>query len=170
MLVASIALGACGGSSNVAPAAYVKSICQAFGSFKQQVQASTATAKAAHGSLAVRKQAFQTFLGSFSSAASTAASKMEKAGTPDVSNGKQISSRLVSAFTQYHTALDQDVRVVTSLPTNNTAAFARGFSSLSNTMQTQGSAINSSFGGLKSPALDSAGKKEPACRSLGAGG
>ncbi len=174
VLAASVALSACGGSSSsssvVTPAAYMKTVCQTVISFRQQLQASSNALHAVTDTaLPARKQALQTFLTSFSSSAKSAASKIEGAGSPNVSNGKQVSSALDTVFTRLQSSLNQDAATAKSLSTQDPTAFKNVTAALGHTMQTQGSAVSGGLTGLKSPALESAAKKEPACQRLRSG-
>ena len=115
LLAVSLTLGACGGgssSSSVTPAAYVKSICQAVGPFEKDVQSrSSALNLGAIKNPAQGKTALQGFLTAVASDTDQAVSKLKAAGSPDVKNGKQISTAIVSAFTQLRGALSQAVEL-----------------------------------------------------------
>jgi hypothetical protein len=165
------ALAACGGggSSTVSAGTYVKSICQAVGPFEKNVQArSSALNLSTLTSPAQGKTALQGFLNAIASDTDKAVSKLKAAGTPDVANGKQISSAIVGAFTQLHSALGTAVNSANQLPTSSPTAFKNAAVSLGNTVRTSMSGIGSSLSGLKSAQLEAAAKKEPACQNLGA--
>jgi hypothetical protein len=170
LLAASLTLGACGGgssSSSVTPAAYVKSICQAVGPFEKDVQSrSSALNLSAIKNPAQGKTALQGFLSAVASDTDNAVSKLKSAGTPNIKNGKQISTAIVTAFTQLRGALSQAVSSANSLPTGSAAAFKTAAVALGNTVRTSMSNIGSGLTGLSSPALESAAKKEPACQTL----
>ncbi len=172
VLATSVALSACGGSSSssgTSPAAYVKSICNAVGPFEKDVQTrSTSLNLGKIKSAAEGKTALQGFLSAVAADTDTAVSKLKAAGSPDVSNGKQISTAIVGAFTQLKTALGSAASQAGSLPTTSPAAFKTAANTLGTNVRTSMSGIGSSLSGLKSPALESAAKKEPACQHLGA--
>ena len=172
LLAVSLTLGACGGgsssgSSSVTPAAYVKAICQSVGPFEKDVQSrSSALNLGAIKNPAQGKTALQGFLSAVASDTDNAVSKLKAAGSPDVKNGKQISSAIVTAFSQLRGALSQAVSSANSLPTGSAAAFKPAAVTLGNPVRTSMSNIGSGLTGLSSPALESAAKKEPACQSL----
>ncbi len=168
VLAASIALGACGDSSTVSPAAYSKSICQAVGPFEKSVQTrSSALNLSSIKSPAQGKQALQGFLNGVVADTEQAITKLKSAGTPNVSNGKKISTAIVGAFTQLHGALGQAVSSANALPTSSAQAFKSAAVTLGTNVRNSMSNIGSSLSGLKSPELESAAKKEPACQNLG---
>ena len=172
VLATSVALGACGSSSSssgVTPAAYVKSICQAVGPFEKDVQSrSNSLNLAAVKSPAEGKTALQGFLNAVAADTDTAVNKLKGAGAPTVTNGKQISTAIVSAFTQLRSALGQAATSAGALPTTSPTAFKTAANTLGTNVRNSMSGIGSSLGGLKSPALESAAKKEPTCQNLGA--
>lgn len=171
VLAVSVALTACGGSSNVTPSAYVKSICQAVGPFEKDVQSRSSSLNLTSiKSPAQGKQALQSFLSSVAADTDQAVSKLKSAGTPDVSNGTRINNAIVGAFTQLRGALGQAVTSAKSLPTSSAEAFKNGAITLGTNVRTSMSSIGSSLSGLKSPALESAAKKQSACQNLGSGG
>jgi len=171
-LAATLALPACGGSSSstVSASAYVKSICQSVGPFEKDVQArSNALNLSSVTSPAQGKQALQGFLGAIASDTNQAVDKLKAAGTPNVSNGKQISTAIVGAFTQLHTALSNAVTSADALPTDSAQSFRTAAVNLGTTVRNSMNGIGSSLSGLKSPALETAAKKEPACQTLNGG-
>ncbi len=119
-------------------------------------------------SAAEGKTALQGFLNAVAADTDTAVSKLKAAGAPDVTNGKQISAAIVSAFSQLKTALGSAATQAGSLPTSSAAAFKTAANTLGTNVRTSMSGIGSSLSGLKSSALESAAKKEPACQHLGA--
>jgi hypothetical protein len=166
-------LSGCGGSSKsggskVSAADYVKSICNAVGPFEKDVQTRSAaldTSKLTDASQG--KQALQGFLSAIVADTDKAVSTLKAAGTPDVSNGSQISAALVKAFTALKGTLAQAASKASSLPTGSVTAFKAAAQSLGTSIQASMSSIGSSLNGLKSPALEQAAAKEPACKSLG---
>lgn len=147
----------------------MKSICQAIGPFEKDVQArSSALNLSAIKNASQGKQALRTFLGAVVSDTDTAVSKLKAAGTPKVSNGKQISGAVVNAFAQLKRALASAANQANSLPTSSPAAFKSAANALGTSVRSSMTNIGSGLSGLKSPALENAAKKEPACQSLGA--
>jgi hypothetical protein len=171
-LALAASLAACGGSSGgsgVSPAAYVKSICQAIGPFEKDVQSRSSALNLSSISSATQgKKALQDFLAAIVADTDKAVGKLKSAGAPDISNGKQVSSAIVNAFTQVKTALSQAESQAGNLPTTTPQAFKTAAQALGGGIRSSMSSIGSSLTGLKSPALESAAKKEPACTHLGA--
>jgi len=164
----------CGGSSSssssVSASSYVKSICTAVGGFRTDVQQKISSLGAANVSTPDQgKKALQDFLSSASSSADSAVTKLKDAGTPNVSNGKQISTSLVNAFNTLSSALKQAESSTNSLPTSSKAAFAAGAKSIQTNIQGSIQGMLSSLSALKSADLANAAKSEPACTSLAGG-
>ncbi len=170
VLATSFALSACGGSSSstVTPAAYVKSICQSIGPFEKDVSArSNALNFGSITSPAQGKTALQGFLAAIASDTDQAVSKLKSAGTPNVNNGKKISTAIVSAFTQLRGALGQASASANQLPTSSPTAFRSAAVTLGNTVRGSMNGIGAGLAGLKSPQLEAAAKKEQTCQHLG---
>jgi hypothetical protein len=171
-LALTVVLAGCGssGSSKVSPATYVKSVCSAIGPFEKQVQSrSSALNLSSIKSAAEGKAALHDFLSAVASDTDHAVSQLKAAGVPDVSNGKAISTGIVSAFTQVKTALTAAAGRTSSLPTANPQAFKTAAASLGAGVQASMSKIGTSLGSLKSPTLEAAAAKEPTCKSIGSG-
>jgi hypothetical protein len=163
-------LAACGGSSSsgTSPAAYVKSICQAIGPFEKTVQQRSSALNLSNiKSASDGKKALQGFLNQVAADTDKAVTKLRAAGTPSVNNGKQVSAAIVGAFTQLKAALQKAATQAGNLPTSATA-FQSAARSLGSSVQSSMSGIGGSLGNLKSPDLEAAAKKEPACTTLGA--
>jgi hypothetical protein len=171
-LVAVLLVAGCGGSSSsssssVSASSYVKSICTAVGSFRTDVQQKISSLNPASFSTPVQgKKAFQDFLSSLATSADAAASKVQGAGTPDVGNGKQISSAVSNAFGKLSSTLKSAETSANSLPTSNSNAFKAGILSLETNVRNSLSGLTSGLSGLKSSALEQAAKKEPSCSSI----
>jgi hypothetical protein len=154
-------------SSSVSASSYVKSICTAFGTFRTDVQQKIGSLNPASFTTPTQgKKAFQTFLSSLSSSAQNAATSVKNAGAPDVTNGKQISTAVSSAFSQIATALKQAESTAGSLPTSSLTAFKAGVLSLESNVRNSLSGLNSGLSGLRSSALTQAAKNQPACTGL----
>ena len=171
LIAVSATLTACGGSSSsgTSPQAYVKAICNAVGPFEKDVQARSSSLDLSSIKSAQQgKTALQGFLTAVASDTDQAVTKLKSAGTPNVTNGKQIQAAIVSAFSQLKSALEQAAASAGSLPTSSPTAFKIAAQALGKSVQTSMSSIGGSLSGLRSAELESAAKKEPACQSLGA--
>jgi hypothetical protein len=164
-------LAGCGssGSSGVAPAAYVKSVCNAVAPFeKDVVSRSSALDQSTLSNATAGKKALQAFLNAVAADTGHALDQLKAAGTPNVKNGKAISNAIVSAFTQLKATMNRAVTQSNSLPTDSPTAFKTAANQLGanvrNSMSSIGASLTSSA--LKSPELEKAAAKEPACKSL----
>jgi hypothetical protein len=159
--------GSSGSSSGVSAAEYVKAICTAVGPFEKDVAArSNALNSAKLTSAAQGKKAVQDFLSAVSNDTDQALTKLQAAGTPDVSNGKAISTAIVGAFKQLQTAIGTALTQAKNLDTSSPQAFQKGATALGSTVQSSLGGISTSLGKLKSADLEKAAAKEPACTSL----
>jgi type IV pilus biogenesis protein CpaD/CtpE len=176
VVLAAAALSACGSSGSsgsggssgdVTASQYVKAICTAVGPFEKDVAArSNALNSAKLTSASQGKKAVQGFLTAVSADTDQALSKLQAAGTPNVANGKTISSTIVSAFTQLKNAIGSAVTQANNLSTSSPQAFQKGATRLGGTVQSSLGGISSSLGKLKSADLEKAAANEPACKAL----
>jgi basic membrane lipoprotein Med (substrate-binding protein (PBP1-ABC) superfamily) len=170
LAIAAAALAGCGGggSSSVSPATYVKSVCLALGPFEKDVQTRSAALQHLPAGAAQRKTALQGFFTAVVGDSDKAVSQLKAAGSPNVKNGSKIESAIVLVFTRFGTAAKQAAGKADALPTNSPTAFQTAATALNNSFSTSMSGIGAGVSGLKSPELDAAEKKEPACKSIGA--
>jgi hypothetical protein len=151
----------------VSAASYVKSVCTSVRAWATDIGArSNALNVATIKSAAEGKTAIEGFFDAAVKDTNTALSQLKAAGTPTVTNGKQISTALVSSFGQIESALSTGKTQAASLPTSSPTAFKTAGQSLANSVRSSLSNIGSSLNGLKSPELQAAAKKEPACSSV----
>jgi hypothetical protein len=170
-LAVAASLAACGGgsSSGVSAGTYAKSICNAIGPFEKDVSSRSSALNLSNITSATQgKKALQDFLSAIVADTDQAVNKLKTAGSPNVKDGKKISGAIVSAFSQVKTALTQAQGQANSLPTTDPTAFKNAAQSLGNGIRGSMSNIGSSLTNLKSPELEAAAKKEPACSNLGA--
>lgn len=157
----------------MSPSAYVKSICTAIGPFHPGFQARVNGLRVAFSQAATAAQAKGDFQGFFSAVASDTSgviTRLKAAGAPNVTNGKAVASRLVSAFTQLRDALSHAAKQASGLPTTSLAAFRVAAGTVANDVGSSANRLDSSVSGLKSPELDKVQASEPACKSLTASG
>lgn len=168
-LALSATLAACGGSSSSGTGAssYMKQVCQGVVKFETSIRArSAALTPKSYPTLASRREALQGFLNGAVSDADQALSTIKGAGTPDVKNGKHVSSALTTAFTQVRGTLSQAASQAQSLPTNNPQAFKTAADSLGTSVRSSMTSIGSSLSGLNSPELETAAKSQASCAQL----
>ena len=171
MLLALALTGAgCGSSSSntgVSADAYVKTVCTAVKGWASDIDTRSGALNVATIKNAVEgKAAIQTFFKAAVSDTSDVVAKLQAAGQPGIKNGKTISGAFVTAFTQIETALKKGQSQANALPINSPTAFRDAGRTLANSVQSSLNNIGSGLSGLKSPELESAAKKEPACASL----
>ena len=100
-VLAALLLAGCGGSAQVKPATYVKSMCTALGNWKNTIQSAGVALQssgAANASRPVAKQDYQRFVSALVTATRRAAHELRQAGVPAVSGGQQLATRLNGAF------------------------------------------------------------------------
>jgi hypothetical protein len=146
-------------------------VCSATQGFKQggqaavaQYQRSVASAK----TIADVKTQLQSYLGTMVSTADRFLSQIKAAGTPNVSNGKQFATTLLSAFQQVRTAFAQAQTQIGQVPTNSVTAFRSAATSVRATLS-QADARISSPGLTRNAQLRAASLKEPTCEALKSG-
>jgi hypothetical protein len=169
-LAVTAGIAACGGSSSstVSPTSYARSICKAVGPFEKDVaQRSSALNLTQIKNASEGKSALQGFLAAIASDTATAVTQLKAAGTPSVKNGQQIANALVQAFTRLKAALDTAAKSALQLPTGSATAFRAAADALGTSVKSSMSDIGASLSGLKSPELETAARKVPACQTLG---
>ena len=173
-VLVALAIAGCGSSSNssssVSPAAYVKSICSAISPFEKDIRArSSALNLSSIKNPSQGRTALHNFLTAVAGDADHAVTQLQAAGVPKVSNGKAISDGIVNAFSTLKGALSQAADRANTLPTSNAKVFKLAAQALGNGVRGSMSSISSSLGSLKSPTLEQAAAKEPACKALASG-
>ena len=172
-LTAAAALAGCGSSSSssgVSASAYVKSVCGAVVPFEQDVLTRSASINPASiKSAAAGKQVLHQFLSAISDDTSSAVSKLQSAGSPSVTNGKQISGAILDAFKRLKTTMVSATSQSSALPTSSLQAFESGTQTIIGSVRTSMSAIGTDLQSntLKSPDLQKAAAKESTCKGLG---
>lgn len=166
--LAALLLAACGGSSQVKPAAYVKSMCQALGGWKNTIQSAglaLQSSGAATASPPVAKNEYQRFVSALVTATRRTTNSLHAAGAPAIKNGSQIAGRLTHAFDQATHRLARANAEVKSIRTDSTSTFQLGASSVNNDIRGALSSIAAVSPG-ENQALRQAAAKEPACQVL----
>ncbi len=166
-------LAACGSNAptGVSPAAYVKAVCGAVTPFERDVVSrSSALDLATFKDPVQSKHALQAFLEAVAADAGNALSRLARAGSPNVANGKAVSAAIVNAFNRLHRTMRTAVARAQALPTGSAEALRRAARELSASVRSSLSRFpNLSSSELRSPAIDLAASKEPACRSISSG-
>jgi hypothetical protein len=166
---AALAIAGCGGgSSGVKPAAYVRSMCSALGTWKNDVQQAgrqLQSSGASRASRAVAKQDYQQFVAALLAATERATNALRGAGTPAVKNGRRIASTLAGAFSTASHKLSQANAQAGSIPTSTASTFQLGASAVTTEIKSALEGIAAVSPG-ESPELRTAAAREPACRVL----
>lgn len=166
--VAAALIAGCGSSSDVKPAAYVKSVCQALGNWRNTIQGAgiaLQSSGAATASRPVAKEDYQRFVGSLVTATRRAANALKAAGTPAVPHGQRIAQRLAGAFDRATEGLTRASTQAKSISTDSASHFQAGTSAVSAQIHSALEQIAQASPG-QSKALRSAAAKEPACATL----
>ena len=171
-LCASVAvLAACGGSSGVSAASYVKSVCNAAVTWRNAIVHAGQKLQSAltSTSLPQTKSDYVDFVGVVKTATGRAADQLSSAGTPSVSNGKSIASTLVRTFTQAKDSLSRAESEARAIPTTNKSAFNAGAGKVQTDVR-NALAQMSSVTPANNAQLRSAAAKDPTCKRLASGG
>jgi hypothetical protein len=173
LVTAALVLTACGGSSSsgVSASAYVRSVCSAATNWRNAIQSAGTKLSAGVNtkSLPKAKAEYVGFVSSLVAATGQAENQLKSAGSPAVSNGKQISDSLVRVFDNAKGALGQAASQAATLPTSSIQAFEASASKVV-------TSIRSSLAGMsnvtpeKNAQLHAAAAKDKTCQSLAGGG
>jgi hypothetical protein len=122
-----VALAGCGGRSGVTPAAYVKSICTAITSWRNQVENASGQFESTFpksSSLVEAKQRLSAFVAALLRATTGGISATKAASFPSVSGGQRLAAVLVDAFENAQRSLGGAASEATLIPTTGNQAFA----------------------------------------------
>lgn len=167
-VVAGLLLAACGGSSQVKPAAYVKSLCTALGKWRNTIQGAGVALQSSGAATAARpvaKADYQKFVSSLVTATRQADADLKSAGIPDVPGGKPLANRLSHAFDIATQRLNQAETQAKAIKTDTPANFQAGASAVTAQIKTALQAIAAVSPG-RSAELRQAAAKEPSCQAL----
>ena len=177
VFAATVAAAGCGGgdggASGTPPDEFAASVCGAIGDWQKSLQSGAQKMGADLGAASTPDQVkskLVEFMGNSVEATDTMISKVKQAGPPAVDDGEQLQNDLVSGLEKASTAFKQAETQAKNLPTGNQADFQREAQDLTQTLQTQGTAIETTFNNLDkkydSEELDKAFDEEPACKSI----
>ena len=171
MVLAVAACAGCGGSSGsskVSASSYVSVVCSAISPLeKDVVTRSSALNNTTAANATEAKKTLQGFLTAVEQDSDHALSKIQSAGTPDISNGKAVAGTVVKAFTELRDAMRVALTKSNSLPTNSPASFKTAAQALGASVRGSLNGIDSS--GLSNPDLEKAAASQAACKSLSNG-
>jgi hypothetical protein len=163
-----VALAGCGGRSGVTPAAYVKSICTAITSWRNEVQGATAQFESTFpksSSLVVAKQRLDAFVAALLRAAVSGITTTKAAGFPDVNGGQRVAASLVGAFETTQRSLGEAASQASLIPTAGNEAFAAAVGQVRTTVAATLHGMNTVSPGTN-PVLRREIAKQPACAAL----
>jgi hypothetical protein len=167
-LLAALLLAGCGGSSQVKPAAYVKSMCTALGNWRNTIQSAGVALQssgAAGASRPVAKADYERFVSALVIATRRAAGALQSAGTPSVSGGQTLATRLTHAFDTATQRLTRAESQAKSISTDSTTSFQLGASSVTAEIKSALEAIAAVSPG-SSAQLRQAAAKDATCQAL----
>lgn len=150
------------------PSAYVRSVCQALGNWRNTIQSAGVALQssgAATATRAVAKEDYQRFVDSLVTATRRATSDLKAAGTPAVPHGRQIAQRLTRAFERATQGLTRAGAQARSIRTDSTSQFQLGATAVSAQVRSALEQIARASPG-QSQQLRSAAAKEPSCVTL----
>ena len=167
-LLALILLTGCGGSSEVKPAAYVKSMCGALGNWRNTIQSAGVALQSSGASTAPRAVArldYQRFVHSLVDATRHATEALRVAGTPAVAHGEQIAKRLTRAFDRATEGLVRASSQAKGLRIDTASDFALGVGAVNSEIRKALQQIAGASPG-QSPELRRAAARDPHCQLL----
>ena len=166
--LAALLIAACGGSSGVKPSAYVRSVCQSLGNWRNTIQSAgiaLQSSGAATAARSVAKQDYQRFVNSLVIATGRATRDLKAAGTPAVRDGQQIAQRLTGAFERATQGLTRASAQAKAIQTDSASHFQVGAAAVTAQIRSALEQIARASPG-ESQELRSAAAKEPSCVTL----
>jgi hypothetical protein len=170
MAVAVAVCAGCGssGSTKVSASHYVNAVCSAISPLEKDIATrSSALNNTTAASATEAKKTLQGFLTAVEQDSSRALSKIQSAGTPDISGGKAVAGTIVKAFTELRDAMRVALTKSNSLPTDSPTSFKTAAKALGASVK--GSLSNIDSSGLTNPDLEKAAANQAACKSLSNG-
>ncbi|HTP23754.1 MAG TPA: hypothetical protein VMJ65_29390 [Solirubrobacteraceae bacterium] len=160
--------GSSGSSSKVSATHYVNAVCSAISPLeKDVVNRSSALNNTTAANATEAKKTLQGFLTAVEQDSTNALSKIQSAGTPDISDGKAVAGTVVKAFTELRDAMRVAVTKSNSLPTDSPTSFKTAAQALGASVR--GSLNNIDSSGLSNRDLEKAAAGQAACKSLSNG-
>lgn len=166
--IAVLLVASCGGSSGVEPSAYVKSVCQALGNWRNTIQGAGVALESSGAAAAappVAKEDYERFVGSLLAATRRVTSDLKAAGAPSVPHGQQISQRLTGGFDRATHGLARANEQARSIHTDSASHFQIGVSAVSAQVRSALQEIARVSPG-QSRELRTAAAREPSCQTL----
>jgi predicted lipid-binding transport protein (Tim44 family) len=156
-----------GGGSKVGAQQWIKSACTSIGTWVRDIQkrVSGVTSQTPN-SAEEGKKAITDFFEAVIADTGRLVDELRAAGTPDVDNGDQIETAILTALGNAKSALEQARTRVEGLPTNNPQAFLKAIQTMSQAVQGAFQKAGQQFSNLRSPELEAAAAKEPACKAI----
>jgi hypothetical protein len=166
LLAVVVLCAGCGSSdaSKVSSAKYVKAVCSAISPLETDVVARTQALTQPAANPVEAKKTLQGFLAAVEQDAERAVSRIQAAGTPDITNGKSVANEIVRTFSQLRDAMRAATSKANALPTDSTTAYKTAAQALNANVKASLTSIDPS--GLSNPDIEKAAAKEPACKSL----
>jgi hypothetical protein len=170
-ILGALAVAGCGGggsSNRVSANAYARALCTAVGPFEKDIaQRQSALDPSQIKSPTQGRTVLTGFLNAVAGDTKQAADRLRAAGVPDVSNGKKISTAFVNLFSHLQTALQNAAKQAQTLPTGSATAFKNAATQLGTSVRSSMNSLTTNLSQLRSPELEAAAKKVPACQTLG---
>jgi hypothetical protein len=176
-LLAALAAAGCGGGGDSAsgadPDTYAHDVCGAIQTWQQSLTtgANNMSKDLGAGSTPAQvKGKLVDFMGAAVAATDKMVADVKAAGPPAVDDGEKLQADLEAGLQKADDAFKDAKASAEKLDTSSAASFQQGATDLQQTLQTQGTAIQTTFEGLdtkyNSKDLNEAFDKEPACKSL----
>lgn len=161
-----LALTAACGADTVKPQAWAKGVCGAVRPWAHQIQTSVGNAQAAVGSSkdpAVVKPQLSKLFGDAVRATDIAIRGVDRAGVPDVKDGKQIAKDFRVALVGARDAFAKAQKAIRALPTGDKVTFSSAVVRIGADLGKDYGAAGKRIDQNRSAELKAAFEKEPAC-------
>jgi hypothetical protein len=146
----------------------VNAVCSAISPLERDVvNRSSALNNTTAANATQAKKTLRGFLTAVEQDSTNALTKIQSAGTPDISNGKAVAGTVVRAFTELRDAMRVAVTKSNSLPTDSPTSFKTAAQALGASVR--GSLNNIDSSGLSNHDLEKAAAGQAACKSLSNG-
>ncbi|NUS73431.1 MAG: hypothetical protein HOQ05_08510 [Corynebacteriales bacterium] len=172
LLVGLLALTACGADDpkleRAEPRQWAKKVCGAIGPMSKELtelQQSVSTTIDQAADVDTKKRELVTLFTEGEKLTNEALREVERAGVPDVDNGRVIADSFVKALISTRDSFEQGRLAIEKLPTDDSTQFDSGVVTAFEDMSEKNNESTSAFAEVKAPELDQAFSELPECNS-----
>lgn len=168
IIAGALFLGSCGGGGTSADE-WAADVCTGLKDFVSEISETQADVQAAVSPESTPEQGRELLIETFDSMIESTDSligKIEDAGTPDIENGEEIQSNLVSGLEDMKTALEEAKPKIEALPDDPTA-FKTEAAQIGTDLQTELQGIGNTLSAMEAPELEEETADVEACQDIG---